>query len=283
MRARVPASSANLGPGFDTLGLALRRYTEVSIEPARSLRITTEGAGSHLACDHTHLAAEVVRDVLGHDRVQLHVSSEVPLARGMGSSAALIAAVAAAAGHPDPFAYTAVREGHADNAAAAVFGGLVAGALIDGVPVARQLALDEALVFCLVIPDTELSTKAARGALPDSVPRADAVFNVGRIGLLVAGLADHRLLLPEATEDRLHQHYRAPLFPASAPIMAAMRDAGALGACWSGAGPSLIGICTYETVDAVVTAAQATLRSLEVPGTAELIEADLEGLVLDDL
>lgn len=282
MRARVPASSANLGPGFDTLGLALRRYTEVTIEPADTLTITSDGAGSHLPCDQSHLAAEILREITGDDRVSIHVSSEVPLARGMGSSAALIAAVAAAAGHPDPFAYTALREGHADNAAAAVFGGFVTGTVIDGVPVARQLMLDEALVFCLVIPDTELSTKAARRALPDSVPRADAVFNVGRIGLLIAGMADHRLLVPEATDDRLHQTYRAPLFPASGPLMDAMREAGALGACWSGAGPSLIGICTYETVDAVVGAAQATLRSLGVPGTAELIEADLDGLVLED-
>ncbi len=127
MRARVPASSANLGPGFDSLGLALCRYTEVTVEPAASLTITAEGAGSHLPCDRTHLAAEIVRDVLGHDDVRIHVSSEVPLARGMGSSAALIAAAAAAAGHPDPFAYTALREGHSDNAAAAVLGGLVTG------------------------------------------------------------------------------------------------------------------------------------------------------------
>jgi homoserine kinase len=282
VRARVPASSANLGPGFDSLGLALCRYTEVSVEPAAALEITAEGAGSHLPCDHTHLAAEIVRDVLGHDDVRIHVSSEVPLARGMGSSAALIAATAAAAGHPDPFAYTALREGHADNAAAAVLGGLVTGAIIDATPVARRLPLDEALVFCLVIPDTELSTKAARQALPDAVPRGDAVFNIGRMGLLIAGLAEHSLLLPEATDDRLHQHYRAPLFPSSGPLMTAMRDAGALGACWSGAGPSLIGICTYETVDAVVGAAQAMLRRLDVPGTAELIEADLEGLVLED-
>jgi homoserine kinase len=279
--ARVPASSANLGPGFDTLGLALARYTEVTITEAPSLRITAEGAGSDGALNGDHLAAVVVREVMGHDNVHIHVSSEVPLARGMGSSAALIAATAAAAGHPDPFAYTALMEDHADNAAAAVFGGFVAGAILDGVPVARKLALDPDLVFCLVIPDCELSTKLARQALPDAIPRHDAIFNVTRLGLLIAGMADHHELLPDATDDRLHQNYRAPLFPQGRSLMDVMRNSGALGACWSGAGPSLLGICTYDTVDAVVAAAQAEMRRLDLPGTAELIETDLDGLLLE--
>ncbi len=136
-------------------------------------------------------------------------------------------------------------------------------------------------MFCLVIPDTELSTKAARKALPDSVPRADAVFNIGRMGLLIAGLAEHSLLLPEATDDGCTRSTgRRCSRPRSRHGRHARRrrPRGVL----VGSGPSLIGICTYETVDAVVGAAQAMLRRLEVPGTAELIEADLDGLVLED-
>ncbi len=279
MRARVPASSANLGPGFDTLGLALKRYTEVTVEPAEGLRISAEGEGSHLSQGPNHLAALVVKEVLGHLRVRIHVKSTIPLARGLGSSAALIVAAAAAAGCQDPFSFAALWEGHADNAGAAVHGGLVAGMFVDGVPTVRGLTLDPLLRFVVVIPTKELRTKEARAALPAMVSHGDAVTNLGRMALLLAGLADHRVLMPTAFGDRLHQGYRSVLYPEAQPVMDAMVAAGALGACWSGAGAALLGVCVDDSVPAVVAAAEMEMERVRLPGAVEMIAADTRGLI----
>src|SRR3954452_19905590 len=139
MRARAPASSANIGPGFDTLAVALTAYVEVEVTPADRLEVHTEGDGADLPQDETHLAARVVTRVLGHDRARIEVRSEIPLARGMGSSAAL--AVAAA-----PLAGATEVDGHAENAAASVLGGLVTATVVGGQPVVRSLPLDPDLV-----------------------------------------------------------------------------------------------------------------------------------------
>lgn len=171
MRAKAPASSANLGPGFDALALALARYVEVDVEPAPTLQIETHGLGSDLPLDHSHLAARVVSEVLGHDRVRLVVRSDIPVARGLGSSAALAVAAAAAAGAEDPLLVAARFDGHAENAAASVLGGLVAAALVDGEPVARRLRLDTRLCFAVVVPDRHLETKEARGSPRHRSPR----------------------------------------------------------------------------------------------------------------
>jgi homoserine kinase len=278
--ARVPASSANLGPGFDSLALALQLYTDISIKPAAQFSITTSGQGSHLFAGPDHFAARIVRTIVGHDRFALHVQSEVPMTRGLGSSAAMAVAAAAVAGHPDPFSYVAGMEGHADNAAAAVLGGLVTGAMVDGHGVAHRLALDPALQFVIVVPDRHLRTAAARKVLPKNVSLADAVFQLGRMGQLIAGMADHRVLASYATDDRLHQRQRATLFPEARPILDAMGAAGALATCWSGAGPTLLAICVERSVKKVVAAAQVSMQSLRVAGSVSQIAPDLNGLVL---
>src|ERR1700682_5614502 len=126
MRARAPASSANLGPGFDVLALALSVYVEVTVEPAARLRVEAEGEGADLPLDATHLAVRVATEVAGHDRLAIAVRSEIPVVRGVGSSAALAAAAAAAAGARDPLGVAAAFDGHPENAAASVLGGLVA-------------------------------------------------------------------------------------------------------------------------------------------------------------
>jgi homoserine kinase len=130
VRARAPASAANLGPGFDVVALALDLYVEVEIEPARRLLVRAEGEGADIAADATHLAARVAIDVAGHDRLAITVRSEIPVARGLGSSAALAAAAAAAAGSKDPLGVAARVDGHPENAAASVVGGLVAATLV---------------------------------------------------------------------------------------------------------------------------------------------------------
>ena len=281
MRARVPASSANLGPGFDALALALALYVDVEVEPADSLRIVATGEGSDLPQTREHLAAQVVRAVLGHDDVTITIHSEIPVGRGLGSSASLAAAAAAAAGADDPLAVAAEVDGHAENAAASVLGGLVTAATIEGKPLAFRLPLDEALAFVVLVPDRSLATKEARAALPSTIPHGDAGFNLGRMGLLLAGLADHRRLVPEAMEDRVHQRQRTPLFPESVRLLEGLRDAGALASAWSGAGPSLLGVCTQDSVDAVQHAGERLLAEHGVAGRCLRLAPDLDGLVLD--
>ncbi|MDQ6947741.1 MAG: homoserine kinase, partial [Actinomycetota bacterium] len=216
MRARAPASSANLGPGFDALAIALALHVTVEVTKADELTVTAEGQGSDLPADAEHLAARVATAVAGHDRLAIRVHSDIPVGRGLGSSAALAVAAAVAAGAGDALERGSAADGHPENAAASTLGGLVTAATIGGRPVVRRLPLDPALRFVAVVPERELRTAEARAALAPTVTRADAVFNVGRLGLLIAGLADHRQLVAEAFEDRLHQAARTRLYPEAA-------------------------------------------------------------------
>ncbi len=280
MRARVPASTANLGPGFDALGLALELYIEVSVEPADHLEIVTRGCGAGRFDDDRHLAVRVAKGVLGHDRLRVEVDSQIPVARGLGSSAALALAAAAAAGAPDPLAVAVGVDGHAENAAASRYGGLVVATVSDSTTIVEQLALDEALRFVLVVPENELSTSAAREALPTSVALRDATFNLSRVALLLTGLADHRRLRSLAMDDRLHQRYRAPLLPFADDVMSALRDGGALAACWSGAGSSLLGVALESTASSVAAAGSEALHRAGVAGDVHVLCADRHGLVV---
>ncbi|MGH9170369.1 MAG: homoserine kinase [Acidimicrobiales bacterium] len=281
MKARAPGSTSNIGPGYDVLGLALDLYVEVDVEPAATLTIAASGEGSDLPLDHSHLAATVCRAVLGHDSVAIRIWSEIPVGRGLGSSAALAAATAAAAGAHDPLATAAVIDGHAENAAASVLGGLVAASMVGGVATARRLPLDPALAFVAVVPDRQLLTRTARSVLPATVSLADAVHNLGRLGLLLAGLGDGRGLIAAAGEDRLHQPYRTPLWPESTDLMESLLEAGAAIACWSGAGSTILAICTAsEAVPVVAAAGERALQDLDVPGRVLRLRADLAGLAV---
>lgn len=278
MRARAPASSANLGPGFDVLAVALAAYVEVTVTSAPRLHVEAEGEGAELPADDTHLAARVATSVAGHDRLAIIVRSEIPVGRGLGSSAALAAAAAAAAGAADPLGVAAGIDGHPENAAASVLGGLVAATMIGDRPIALSLPLDADLAFVTVIPDRQLATKEARHALPETVLHRDAAFNLGRMALLLAGLADHRVLVPEATEDRLHQPQRTALYPEAPTLLAGLQEAGALATCWSGAGPTILAICGRDRAGTVREAGEHLLGQVGLTGAAKVLDPDRRGL-----
>lgn len=252
---RVPATSANLGPGFDSIGIALQLYNAVSIEASETFGVSLSGEGADvLSQGQDNLVYQGVLAVygkLGRPVPPLRLSCEnwVPLARGLGSSsAALVAGLVAGnefCGGPladqTILQMAASMEGHPDNVTPALFGGLQVAVMSDGVVerIAVPLAADPAIV--IFVPAFPVLTSEARGILPDRIPRADAVYNVGRVAMLVAAMAagsiDH---LRTATGDALHQPYRRKLFPAMDDIIAAAVGVGAAGAALSGAGPSIL-------------------------------------------
>ena len=218
----------------------------------------------------------------GTDRLAITVRSQVPVARGLGSSAALAVAAAAAAGAKDPLAVAARTDGHADNAAASTIGGLVAAARIHGGVHAVRLPLDISLAFVAIVPDVSLSTSRARQVLPIEVSRDSAAFNLSRMALLLAGLADSRLLMPEATEDRLHQDYRSPALPGRA--QAAGRRCRGPGH-WPCAGRARVPPCSASArgreTAGVEAAATVALADANIPGEVLVLHPDMHGLVLD--
>jgi homoserine kinase len=263
--------------------VALELYVEVEVREAGHLVIESFGEGDAEPKDATHLAARVATAVCGHDHLSITVRSQIPIGRGLGSSAALAVATAAASGAPDPLAVAASFDGHVENAAASVLGGLVAATIVDGRPVAARLPLDPGLVFVVIVPDRQVSTEAARAVLHSSVGFGDAVFNLGRMGLLVAGLASHESLIAQSTNDRLHQDARTALFPEAPVLLDALVSAGALASCWSGAGSSLLGICaSVASAEAVAAAGDAALKGCGLKGETLRLSPDTAGLVVSD-
>jgi homoserine kinase len=250
------------------------------VDEADKLEVVTHGCGAELPADEHHLAARIATQVQGHDRLRIEVHSEIPVGRGLGSSAALAVAAAAAAGAHDPFAYGVAVDGHPENAAAASFGGLLVATTVGVRPVWRRLALDPGLRFVVLVPDRVLLTDDARDALPPTIPHADASFNLGRMGLLIAGLADRTQLIPEAGDDRLHHDPRSRLFPEAPNLLAGLRDAGALTSCWSGAGPSLLAVCDGAAAEGVAEAARSLMAAESVDGHVRVMDADLGGIQL---
>jgi homoserine kinase len=257
---RVPASSANLGPGFDALGLALGRYDTVEVRVTGSgleIEVLDAGAGdvADVPTDGSHLVVRALRQACAHLRVQppglhLRCHNAIPHARGLGSSAAAVvsgvaAGYALAGREPDADALQLAAEfdGHADNVAASMFGGLVLAWSDAGRFRAERLVPHPSLRPVLAVPAVRSSTEATRGLLPERVPHADAAFNLGRAALAVHALTVRPDLLLAATEDRLHQGYRAPAFPASAHLVDTLRARG-IAAAISGAGPSVLALTT---------------------------------------
>lgn len=263
----VPATLANLGSGFDALGVAVDTYLEVRAQPAECDRFvyTGEGQVPSTADNLVHQGYRAAWAELGQAAppVALWANNPIPLARGMGSSSAALVAGAAIAdrmsggklGRDGVFAITAHIEGHPDNVAPAIYGGFVA-ALADP-PIAIPLPVPE-VRFVLAIPAYEVPTPLARAALPRHYSLQDAVFNLARSALWPAALASGRLeVLREAAKDRLHQPYRAHLMPGLEAALEAAYAAGALAAFVGGAGPTVAAIVRPGTEEPVRRALMA--------------------------
>ncbi len=242
---RVPASSANLGPGFDVLAAALSLHLEVEVEETGRFAVETE---LEIATDRRNLVVRAFERLHPPDDFTFRISSEIPLSGGLGSSAAAIVAGVLAADHlfeldADVFALAAEVEGHPDNVAAAVHGGVVICA--DGA--VTRFDPPTGLEGLLVVPYEPVRTAEARAALPSAVPMGDAVHNVAHAALLTLGLARGDWeLVGRGLDDRLHQPHRAHLYPRSAELVRDARALGALGATISGAGPTVLVWSHYE-------------------------------------
>ncbi len=274
---RVPGSSANLGPGFDVLALAVSLYIDVRASLSDRFEVTAIGEGSEIEVNSDHLGAIVAREVLGHDNVHLHIRSEIPFARGLGSSAAFAVGVAYALGAKDPLLIATKLEGHPENAAASFCGGLVAAGVVDGEPVVERLNIDQQIGLVVVVPDARLSTAESRKTLTSSVTREDAVFNLQRAVLLSHALSNINHLREGLFDDRLHQSQRSRLFPSAISIIDVLVHSGAVGATWSGAGSSMIGFVDSNDSPGIVEEVRSHLKSLEIKAQVLSVEVDTKG------
>ena len=297
VRVKAPATTANLGPGYDCLGLALDVWNTLEVEILDSgepvVEIIGEGEGE-LATGRDNLVYKSMQflfDDAGEKMpaVRIRCENTIPLARGMGSSAAAIAGGLVAANaicsqdysDKDLLEMAATIEGHPDNVAAAVMGGMQlvimdqteGGRRLFTVPVNVPPGL-HAVVF---VPDVRISTEDARAVLPEMVSMADAVHNMGRVGLLVASMAtNHPEYLAVATQDRLHQPYRQPLFPAMKVIFKAALDAGALGVFLSGSGSTVLAFTQGRELTVAYEMAEAA-RQASVEGKVSVTQPTVRG------
>lgn len=269
VHVKVPATSANLGPGFDTLGLALARYDELDVEViAEGLEIEVHGVGrGEVPLDESHLVLRAIAHAFAHyglerPPLRLVAHNSIPHGRGLGSSgAAIVAGIMAAKGLLEPeieisadelLQLATELEGHPDNVAPALFGGLTIAWVTPEGPRHKKLMVHRGVSPLVLVPEHEMSTALARSLQPTSVPHEDAVFNVSRSALLVAALIQSPELLLAATEDKLHQRYRAEAMPETDRLIRVLRAAGHP-AVVSGAGPSILVLASdpSERADAI--------------------------------
>ncbi|MFQ6110522.1 MAG: homoserine kinase [Nitrospinota bacterium] len=292
---RVPASTTNLGPGFDALGIALSLYNEVRLEERpEGLRIEIEGEGREtLPRDEENIVFRAVGAL--YERVgralqglSLHLTNRIPLARGLGSSSAARVGGLLGANHllGEPLsreelsAMATGMEGHPDNVVPALFGGFTVAALEGERLLWSRAPLDGRFRFVVAIPEIEVATPEARAVLPEALPHRDAVFNVQRVALLMAALAGgDGKLLSSAMEDRLHQPYRAHLMGPLDEVFRAARDAGALGVSISGAGSSVLALA-LEAPERVGAAMEKAYLKRGIACRSLVLEVDSQGAII---
>lgn len=297
MRIRIPATTANLGSGFDSLGIALSLYNEVELEPWEGCHITSRD-GIPVPTGEENLIYATARSLYQQcgkpfTGLKITQTNRIPLARGLGSSSACIAAgllganalLGAPLSQGELVDLAAAMEGHPDNSSPALLGGFVAAAMENGHVHYSRTEVPQELLFAAVIPDFELKTADARRALPQTVPLQDGVFDLSRSALVTAAMfSGNWELLRVGVQDRLHQPYRLPLIPGAEQVMDCFAQLGAYGAYISGAGSTLMGI-----VDAARrTQCQAALQScLEEAGLRDwkllLLQADNQGAVIEEV
>lgn len=301
----VPATTANLGAGFDALAMALDLEDVIRVVVVAAsgdsdvlVEVVGEGAGQLPTGSHNRFITALLAGFaeagvstagLGW---RVRMDNRIPISRGLGSSAAATVAALVAAdallegalGRQRILELATRSEGHADNAAAAIHGGVCVATQVDGRPRAIRLDPPKGLLAALYIPDKHLSTAAMRAALPTSVPFADAVHNVGAAALLVAALGQGRLdLLAAGTVDRLHEPYRAAAYPELPELIAAAQAAGARGACLSGAGSTVIAFSDDPATAATIAAAmERRALSLGLTGRASVHAARAQGARVSD-
>ena len=298
---RVPATSANLGPGFDCLGMAVDLWNETTVTRGKSsVKIRGEGADL-LPTDDSNLVATSAQhafQALGVDRMELvfECVNKVPLTRGLGSSsAATVTGIAAAFAFANQdladaktrermFAIAADIEGHPDNAAPAVFGGCQIGIHVNETPadhgwITSRVPISDELKAVAFVPDFSMQTEEARGILPNTLTRSDAVFNIGRAAMLVHALSSGRWdLIRHATDDRLHQPQRIKhLFPRFRPIARGALDAGAHGVFLSGAGPTIMALATDRFMTICYEMSE-NARKAQIEGEAMVLDISNDGV-----
>jgi homoserine kinase len=256
IRVQVPATTANLGPGFDCLGMALELHNIIEVLPlAHGVAIEVSGEGAaEIARDERNIvfqAAQRVFQQVGFipGGIKIRLINQIPVARGLGSSTAaivggIIAANIISGGHltiREMLPLAASLEGHPDNVAPAFLGGIVVSLMADGEVKYLKITPPAGLKVVAAVPDFALPTRTARDLLPQQISFQDAAFNVGRVALLVAALHQGDLsLLNTAMEDRMHQFFRSTLIPGMRKVVAAAKLAGARGVTLSGAGPTVV-------------------------------------------
>lgn len=296
VRVIVPATTANLGPGFDTMGLALDMYTEVIMEAGgEGIRITSEGEGSEeLSSSEDNLiykCAKKLFDSVEYEPkgLSLRIINGIPLSRGLGSSAsAIIAGLLAAreisAANISDYELLKMAtevEGHPDNVAPALFGGFVLSRMEGKEIIYRKIDVDDKLLAVVAIPEFELPTEKSRAILPRTVSREDAIFNIGNASLLVYSLLmkDYSLLR-KAMNDRLHEPYRMPLVPGLEEVKRRALGAGAFSAALSGAGPTVIAFADEHNSESVRTAMEEGFRSAGIDSDVRILNLQNKGAIV---
>jgi len=296
---KVPASTANLGPGFDTLGMALSLYSWIEMKESEHTQFHLYGDQMNgLTTDKSNLVykvAQLVFDEAGVcvPEIEISMYSDIPLTRGLGSSASAIiggmVAANALIGSPlskdKLFDMATKLEGHPDNVGASLFGGIIT-AVWDGVH-ADYIRMEphNNLEVLVVIPEFQLSTSDARKVLPDQISREDAIYNISRSSLLVAALSQGRFdLIGRAMSDRLHQPYRASLVPGMSRILEEAPNRGALGVALSGAGPTLLALVDRGNLlkGDLETYLLDTMKEYGIQASAKWLDPSSDGVIIND-
>ncbi len=291
---RVPATTANLGPGFDTLGMALKLYDEISIEKDTSLKITITGEGEATIPrgpeNIAYRAALSVFQKAGYPETafRIRMYNKIPVARGLGSSAAALVGGLIGAntilgnplGQTELIELATAIEGHPDNVAPAILGALVVSVKDNQQVYCQRLEPPPGLTMAIAIPQFTLSTRVSRSVLPTNVLFEDAVFNISRVGMMLAAIQAGNLeLMGKMMGDRLHQPYRLPLIPGMNEVFAAAKDAGALAVTLSGSGPTVIAFCKGSQPE-VGLAMEAAFDHHGVKATVRELSPCLKGAIV---